>query len=131
MDTLGLVVVTLLTMPALSFAPPPNRTSPKNRTAKKNKSLRFHIAKCKLQQVLPALPQKLVGEFFRDFLQGNLVRNSVAILQHFSDPQDTGLKTVGKLWSHFRKKIRNSKQSFALTSFKRGATLTTSAASSR
>ena len=52
---------------------------------------------------LPALLQKLVGEFFF-FPQGNLenlVGNLEGILRDFSDPQNKGSKISGKISEHF------------------------------
>ena len=53
--------------------------------------------------ILPALLQKLVGEFF-DFSQGNLenlVGNLEGICGIFSDPQNKGSKISGKISEHF------------------------------
>ena len=49
----------------------------------------------------PALVQKLVGEFFFNFSQGNLVGNLAGILRDFSDPQNKGSKISGKFSEHF------------------------------
>ena len=65
--------------------------------------------------VLPALLQKLVGEFFWFFagkfgkFNGKFGGNFPGI---FSDPQNKGSKFSGKFRSIFRKKIRGSKKIF-------------------
>ena len=66
--------------------------------------------------VLPALLQKLVGEFFFDFSQGNLenlVGNLEGIFRGFFLTHRTkAQKFRGKFRSIFRKKIRGSKKIF-------------------
>ena len=66
--------------------------------------------------VLPALLQKLVGEFFFDFSHGNLenlVGNLEGIFQGFFLTHRTkAQKFRGKFRSIFRKKIRGSKKIF-------------------
>ena len=66
--------------------------------------------------VLPALLQKLVGEFFFDFSQGNLenlVGNLEGIFWGFFLTHRTKAQTFrGKFRSIFRKKIRGSKNIF-------------------
>ena len=66
--------------------------------------------------VLPALLQKLVGEFFFDFSQGNLenlVGNLEGIFRGFFLAHRTkAQKFRGKFRSIFRKKIRGSKKIF-------------------
>ena len=79
---------------------------------------------------LPALLQKLVGDFFFDFSQGNLgnlVGNLVGILWGFFLTHRTkAQKFRGKFRSFFRKKIRSSKKkSFVQNSLCRCATLKT------
>ena len=66
-------------------------------------------------RLLPALLQKLVGEFFVDFWDGNFVGNLAGILRDFSDPQCVKGKAQtfwGKFRSIFREKIRGSKRIF-------------------
>ena len=55
--------------------------------------------------IFPALLQKLVGDFFFDFSQGNLenlVGNLEGIFRgFFSDPQNKGSNISGKISEHF------------------------------
>ena len=57
------------------------------------------------RNLLPALLQKLVGEFFKNFLQGNL-ENLVGNLEgifggFFSEPQNKGSTISGRISEHF------------------------------
>ena len=68
------------------------------------KSLANFRGAAELAFVLPALLQKLGGEFFFDFSQGNLgnlVGNLAGILWDFSNPQNKGSKISGKISEHF------------------------------
>ena len=82
----------------------------------------------KTYMFLPALLQKLVGEFFFDFSQGNLenlVGNLEGIFRGFFLTHRTKAQQFwGKLRSVFRKKFVARKKSFVLNSLCRRATLT-------
>ena len=52
------------------------------------------------RKLLPVLLQKLVGDFFFDFLEGNLVGILAGILRDSSDPKNKGSNISGKISEH-------------------------------